>query len=72
MGQRTQSLQTGSHETEIKKPMSSIEGIYDAVVAPIISVLVPSELHDLLLLIRLGQSSSLELSLRNELSMVPF
>jgi hypothetical protein len=44
MGPRAQSLRTGSQETEIKKPISSIEGIYDAVVAPIISLWKPSEL----------------------------
>lgn len=42
IGPRAQSLRTGSHETEIKEPMSSIEGIYDASVAPAISFFVPS------------------------------
>lgn len=44
IGPRAQSLLTGSQETEIKKPMSSIDSIYDAVVAPRTSIGEPSEL----------------------------
>ena len=43
VGPQAQSLLTGSHDTEIKKPMSSIESVYEAVVAPRISTGVPSE-----------------------------
>lgn len=38
VGPRAQSLLTGSHETEMKNPMSSSESIYEAAAAPMISL----------------------------------
>lgn len=44
IGPRAQSLRTGSHDTEMKRPMSPIESVYEEVEAPLISLCVPSEL----------------------------
>ena len=44
VGPRAQSLLIGSHNTEIKKPMSPSESMYEEVEALLISLCVPSEL----------------------------
>lgn len=43
IGPQAQSLLTGSHETETKKPMSSSDSMYDDIVLHLISQCVPSE-----------------------------
>lgn len=44
IGPRAKSLLTGSHETDTKNPMSSNDRLYEASVAPTISLCTPSEL----------------------------
>lgn len=44
IGPRAQSFRTGSQDTDIKNPISSIESLYEEVISSLTSMFVPLEL----------------------------